>query len=87
MRARRIKSLDKKEQFIIHQLYINKEKIKPMKTKELSNERKGTLAAILLLSLVMNHVSLHAQVAIGQCRQSRGRSYYLDLNNGATGGG
>jgi hypothetical protein len=36
-----------------------------MKTKELSNKRKGALAAVLFLSLVMNHVSLLAQVIIG----------------------
>jgi hypothetical protein len=58
-----------------------------MKTKELSNKRKGLLAAILLQLLIMPHVSLHAQVTIGGLTDpTAGALLDLNSNNGTKGG-
>jgi uncharacterized protein (TIGR02145 family) len=58
-----------------------------MKTKELSNKRKGAPTAILLLLLAMSHFSLHAQVTVGGLTDPAAGAL-LDLNSatGAKGG-
>jgi hypothetical protein len=60
-------------------------KIKTMQTMNLLNVKKGALAAILLQLLIMTHVSLHAQVAIGSANNPLAGAI-LDLNSGAAGG-
>jgi hypothetical protein len=56
-----------------------------MQTKELSNKRKGTLAAILLMLSVMAHFSLFAQVTIGGLHEPA-KGAILDLNSTVKGG-
>jgi hypothetical protein len=56
-----------------------------MKTKGLSNKRKGAFAAILLMLPVMAHFSLHAQVIIGGLTDPSAGAL-LDLNSTVRGG-